>query len=197
MGNVASVQKALDHLKIPNVLSNDPMVIADADFILLPGVGSFTQGMKNLNELNLVDVLTEEVLVKKKPFMGVCLGMQLLATTGSEPAECKGLNFIDGEVVRIEEEEKRIPHLGWNAITIKNQDPFLAEFSEKDFYFIHSYHFHVKDDSNVAATVNYGKNDYVAAIHKDNIFATQFHPEKSQAVGLAMLKKFFDRYAKG
>jgi len=194
MGNVASVQKALNFLHIENMVSNDPLAITNAEYIILPGVGSFSQGMENLHRHKLVDLLTEEVVVNKKPFLGICLGMQLLATKGTEPIECEGLNWIDGDVVKIEDSCRRIPHLGWNSITIKNPNSIINKFNNKDFYFIHSYHFNISDKSNIAAVVNYG-NDYVAAIQRDNIFATQFHPEKSQKFGIALLKSFFDFYA--
>ena len=188
MGNVASVQKALNFLKIENIISYNEEVIRQADCIILPGVGSFKQGMENLEMLGLIDILNEEVIVNKKPFLGICLGMQLIAEYGTEPIHCNGLGWIKGTVIKMQEEGKRIPHLGWNTIKAKTNS-FIENFQE-DFYFIHSYHFKVENPKNIAATVNYG-NDYVAAIHKENIYATQFHPEKSQTVGLDLLKYFF------
>lgn len=193
MGNVASVQKALSHLNIINTITSDHQEIIEADSIVLPGVGSFQRGMQHLKEQNLIDVLTEQVIHNKKPFLGICLGMQLLATKGNEPVATEGLGWINGEVKRIFEPGKRVPHLGWNTINHLNGE-LIDSVNEKDFYFIHSYHFDVKDSSHIAATVNYGK-DYVAAVQRDNIFATQFHPEKSQEYGLKLLKKFFDYYA--
>ncbi len=193
MGNVASVQKALNYLKIENIITCDHGEIENADAIILPGVGAFKQGMDNLNLYNLIPVLNEQVLVKQKPFMGFCLGMQLLATTGTEVVDCNGLGWIAGTVKRIDEPEKRIPHLGWNNITITKQG-FLTPVDQKDFYFIHSYHFDINDKDNIAATVNYGK-DYVAAIQYKNIFATQFHPEKSQDAGLSLLSEIYKHYA--
>lgn len=194
MGNVASVQKALNFLKVDNVISHCKEDIEKADYIILPGVGSFEQGMKNLEKNGLIDALNDQVIVKKKPFLGICLGMQLIATNGNEPVPTKGLGWVEGDIIPIEEPDKRVPHLGWNTLHSTECD-LLKEVAEKDFYFIHSYHFKVKESSSVAAVVNYGK-DYVAAIKKDNIFATQFHPEKSQDSGLELLKKFFEYYAK-
>lgn len=193
MGNVASVQKALNYLKIENIITCNHREIEDADAIILPGVGAFKQGMDNLNLYNLIPVLSEQVLVKQKPFMGFCLGMQLLATTGTEVINCNGLGWIAGTVKKIEEPKKRIPHLGWNDIAVTKQG-FLTAVDQKDFYFIHSYHFDVDDKENIAATVNYGKN-YVAAIQYKNIFATQFHPEKSQDAGLTLLSGIYKYYA--
>lgn len=193
MGNVASVQKALNHLKIENIITRKQEEIEKADAIILPGVGAFKQGMDNLNHYNLLPILNEQVLVKEKPFMGICLGMQLLATKGTEVAACDGIGWIDGIIKKIEEPHKRIPHLGWNNITI-TKEGFLSSFEHKDFYFIHSFHFDVDDKTNIAATVNYG-NDYVAAIQCKNIFATQFHPEKSQNAGLNLMTAFYYQYA--
>lgn len=188
MGNVASVQKALNFLKIENAISYDKEVIKQADYIILPGVGSFKQGMDNLEELGLIEILNEEVIGNKKPFLGVCLGMQLIAEFGTEPIDCNGLGWVKGTVVKMQEEDKRIPHLGWNTIKAK-ANSFIENFQE-DFYFIHSYHFKVENAESIAATVNYG-NDYVAAVQQGNIYATQFHPEKSQTAGLGLLKHFF------
>ena len=193
MGNVASVQKALNFLKIKNVITSNHKEIIDADFIILPGVGAFKQGMDNLIAYNLIPVLNEQVLVKQKPFMGFCLGMQLLASTGTEFINCNGLGWIEGAVKKIIEPQKRIPHLGWNDISVTKQG-FLSQVDQKNFYFIHSFHFDVSHKENIAATVNYGKH-YVAAIQHKNIFATQFHPEKSQNAGLTLLSAIYKHYA--
>jgi glutamine amidotransferase len=193
MGNVASVKKALDFLNIPNQLSSEISIIQDATHLILPGVGSFYQGMQNLHERNLTKILKTEVLVKNKPLLGICLGMQLLAEKGNEPIECEGLGVIRGEVLKITDKNYRIPHLGWNNITIKKKSNF-NEFDGKDFYFIHSYHFLATDSSDILATVDYG-NEYVAAIEKQHILATQFHPEKSQEAGLKFLSHFFTKNA--
>lgn len=193
MGNIASVKKSLDFIGIDCIISNLEKDFEDCDFIILPGVGSFKQGMENLNKLNLVSILNNEVIVKKKPFLGICLGMQLIAQIGTEHGLSDGLGWIEGSVIKIQSDVLRIPHLGWNNLIVEN-DPLLKPFNAKDFYFIHSYHFDVSNCENIAATVNYGKN-YVAAVRKDNIFATQFHPEKSQDQGIKLLKLFFNKNA--
>jgi glutamine amidotransferase len=190
MGNVASVQKALNFLNIKSIITNEHSVIKDSTIILLPGVGSFAQGMENLNERNLVDLLTEEVKIKRKPFLGICLGMQLIMEDGNEPYECKGLGWVEGEVKKFELLDLNIPHMGWNNIQILN-NKYYNNLENSDFYFIHSFHVKTKNDQDIAATVNYGF-DVVASIQKDNIFATQFHPEKSQGAGLSLLKNFFE-----
>lgn len=190
MGNVASVQKALNFLKIESVITDDHKVIKEAKSILLPGVGSFAQGMKNLNDRGLVELLTNEVVVKKKNFIGICLGMQLIMEKGMEPFECKGLGWVKGSVVKFELKDLNIPHMGWNNIRVLN-DTYYKDCQTDDFYFIHSYHVVPEDKGDIATTVNYGF-DVVASIQKDNIFATQFHPEKSQNAGLSLLKTFFE-----
>lgn len=190
MGNIASVQKALDSIGIKSIISNDISDFESSDYIILPGVGSFRQGMENLNKLGLDKILNNEIIIKKKPFLGICLGMQLIASFGTEHGITKGLGWIKGEVNKIEEINFRVPHLGWNNL-ISIPSTFTEDFHNKDFYFIHSYHFEVENKKNIAAYVTYGKN-YVAAVHNENIFATQFHPEKSQDEGIGLIKKFIN-----
>lgn len=195
MGNVASVQKAINKLGYISIITNNHDEIKKSDLILLPGVGSFKKGMENLREFGLVDLLTEEVLVNKKPFLGICLGMQLLALTGTEPEVVNGLGWIDGEVVKIESSKTlRVPHLGWNSVSSISKDGFYSEFNGQDYYFIHSYHFRVANKNEVVLTVPYDL-DLVAAVQKDNIFAMQFHPEKSQDAGMKLLKKIIEKNA--
>jgi len=193
MGNVASVQKALNYLGISNSITRDFDDIKIADCILLPGVGAFQQGMSNLEQFGLTELLTDQVLTNNKPFLGICLGMQLIATTGYEPVKTPGLNWIQGTVVKIPSNGKRIPHMGWNDITA-TKSIYLNNLSDPNFYFIHSYHFQVEDESVVSSTIEYGET-LVSSIEKDNIFATQFHPEKSQKTGLNVLKNFFNIHA--
>jgi len=193
MGNVASVQKALNYLKLENEVTKDAVRIEKAKYIILPGVGSFQQGISNLRKDGLDAILNVQVLDKKKPFLGICLGMQLIASIGTEPDECEGLNWIQGMVTRLQDTGKRVPHLGWNNIEV-HDSPFFKNIPDLNFYFIHSYHFQVKDESCISATVNYGM-EIVAAIHKENILATQFHPEKSQQAGIQLMKNFFEYFA--
>jgi glutamine amidotransferase len=193
MGNVASVQKALNFLKIECVITNDHRSIKNAECIILPGVGSFMRGMMNLKERGLDTLLTEEVIVKKKKFLGICLGMQLLIENGTEPLDSKGLGWIKGTVKKFDVPGLRVPHMGWNDITIV-KDTFYKGIGDLDFYFIHSYHMVPQNKSVIAATVNYG-GEVVASIQQENIFATQFHPEKSQVAGLTVLRSFFEQNA--
>jgi glutamine amidotransferase len=189
MGNVASVQKALNFLSLQSIITNDHKLIAESNYIVLPGVGSFKQGMANLKEHKLDELLTHLVVNEKKNFLGICLGMQLIAEYGNEPERCKGLDWIKGEVKKIDAPHLRIPHMGWNDIEIKNATYFNGIISN-DFYFIHSYHFEVIDTNDISSYVNYG-DKLVSSIQHENIFATQFHPEKSQDSGLQLLRNYF------
>ena len=189
MGNVASVQKALNFLNLKSIITKDHQLITDANYIVLPGVGSFKQGMSNLKEHKLDELLTKLVIHEKKNFLGICLGMQLIAEFGNEPEKCEGLGWIKGEVKKMESHHLRIPHMGWNDIDIINETYFNGILS-KDFYFIHSFHFDVANIKDVSSFVNYG-DKLVSSIQHENIFATQFHPEKSQESGLKLLKNYF------
>ena len=194
MGNLNSVRKALEVLGADAVISNKKSDLENADRIILPGVGAFGQGMKNLKELGLIDALKKEVLEKKKPFLGLCLGMQLIAKNSTELGFNDGLGWLDAEVRSLAEKSRtiKIPHIGWNEITFKPESPLFIGFQNKPaFYFVHSYHVICNSESDVAATCDYGLT-FTAAINKDNIFGTQFHPEKSQTVGLQVLKNFLD-----
>lgn len=195
MGNLSSVQKVLKKMGYKSIITNNPQEIADADFILLPGVGSFKKGMENLKESGLKEILTKEVIENKKPFIGICLGMQLVASFGAEPERVEGLGWIEGEVVKIESKKGlRVPHLGWNSVKVNLSNSFYKEFNDTDFYFIHSYHFKTTETDNVTMYVNY-ETDLVAAIEKENINVMQFHPEKSQEVGIKLLQKIINKYA--
>ena len=196
MGNVASVQKALKKLNYDSIVTDDISELKRADILLLPGVGSFKKGMENLASSGLIEPLTKEVIEHKKPFIGICLGMQLIASYGTEPEKIKGLGWIDGEVLKITPKEKlRVPHLGWNSVVVKTDNNLYKQSDGQDFYFIHSYHFKVSNPEDITLEVNYGDN-LVAGVSKGNIHAMQFHPEKSQEVGMHLLKNVLESYAK-
>ncbi len=188
MGNVLSVQKALNALNVNSIISDNAEEIAKCSHIILPGVGSFKQAMENLHAKSLVPVLQKEVKEKKKPFLGICLGMQLLAEKGMEDGETEGLGFIEGRVQSIPEHNLPTTHIGWNNITVKN-NKYFSNVQDNNFYFVHSYCLYAKNESDVAATVEYGC-ELTAAVQKENVFGTQFHPEKSQLEGLEVLKNF-------
>jgi glutamine amidotransferase len=190
MGNVASMQKALRFLKLESQITRDFSIIDKSNAIILPGVGSFEQGIKNLRKFDLVDILTEQVLFKKKKFLGVCLGMQLVMDKGFEPNECNGLGWIKGEVVKMNPLNLSIPHLGWNNLDIIKNNELFSGVNSLDYYFIHSYKVLPEDKSVVVATTEYG-GEVTASMLLNNIFTTQFHPEKSQDSGLKLLKNYF------
>jgi len=192
MGNLASVFKAVNSLKKEVIITSDKKEIQEASLIILPGVGSFEQGMKNLKDRDLIELLNEEVVHKKKPFLGICLGMQLIMEQGTEPVLCEGLGWIKGKVKAIQNSHLPVPHLGWNKaypFGEKNKEDSL----QNNFYFIHS--FHVLPDEEVKCTYVDYEFTMVASMQKENIFATQFHPEKSQDAGLTLLKTYLEKHA--
>jgi glutamine amidotransferase len=193
MGNVRSVYNALDYLGLDAVITADPKVINNASRLILPGVGAFGDAMRNLQSRALDEVLNQQVLQKGKPLLGICLGLQLMAKSSTEHGEHKGLGWFDAEVMRFDlrEFQLKIPHMGWNKIEPEVQHPLLKNLKEDEFtfYFVHSYHVACREEGRVAASCWYG-NSFTAAIYRDNIFATQFHPEKSQDNGIQILKNF-------
>jgi len=196
MGNVGSVAGALDYLGGHYVISANKNDIISSDALILPGVGAFGAAMENLRKLDLLEALESEVIGNKKPFFGICLGMQLLAQDSVEKGFHKGLGWINGHVLEMKPSGRfRIPHVGWNNVAFKKDDPFFERIDEgAHFYFDHSFHLSCDKDL-VVATCHYGE-DYVAAICKEHIFASQFHPEKSQRNGLKMLRNFMNFAAK-
>lgn len=192
MGNVGSVAGALEYLCGNYAVSSNKNDIRTADALILPGVGAFGAAMENLRNLDILDTLSEEVLENKKPFFGICLGMQLLAKDSVEQGFHKGFGWIDGHVLMMKPHKHfRVPHVGWNNVHFTQDNPFFERINEgAHFYFDHSFHLSCKKDL-VVATCNYGEN-YVAAIQRENIFASQFHPEKSQRSGLKMLRNFMN-----
>ncbi len=191
MGNLRSIAKALEYVGGDVIISNKPEDLRNAGKIVLPGVGAFRDGMENLRKNGLDLILNKEIKEKKKPFLGICLGMQLLADKSYEFGEWNGLGFIFGEVKKFDIDKKyKIPHTGWNNVKFVQEHPLLKGVKDNsDFYFVHSYHLVCKDKTTMAGTCDYG-GDFTAMVFKDNIFATQFHPEKSQKSGLKILENF-------
>ena len=190
LGNLNSVANALEFIGCNPLISNKEEDIKNADSIILPGVGAFENGMANLNELGLIDILNREVLENGKPILGICLGFQLFANESEENGIFKGLGWIDGEVTKLKSGKLRIPHIGWNNITTKNNFNLFKEIPDDNFYFVHSFAFqNIREENVITSTCNYGV-DFVSSLKKGNIFGTQFHPEKSHASGLKVLKNF-------
>jgi glutamine amidotransferase len=192
MGNLDSVAHAVEECGCFPVITDKENDIGKADCIILPGVGSFTKAMHNLRDRGTDKLIRKEVLENGIPLLGICLGMQLLATRGSEGGMCDGLDLIPGEVNRLipDKDNTKIPHVGWNEVNFdKSSLLFEGVPAGKDFYFVHSYHFICRDERDVLARTSYCGN-FVSSVGRKNIFGVQFHPEKSLRIGLKVLNNF-------
>lgn len=190
-GNLHSVKNALDFLGADNVITGDKNEIINANKVILPGVGAFGDAMKCLNESGLVDTV-KKVISDGKPFLGICLGLHMLFEESEETPGVKGLGIFKGKAVRIPDTGLKIPHMGWNSIDIVKDSGILKDIgSEPYVYFVHSYYIEPEDESVVSAYTTYGKR-LAIAVEKDNVFATQFHPEKSGDLGMTILKNFVE-----
>lgn len=189
-GNIKSVEKAIAALGEQAVLTRDPEIILAAEKVILPGVGSFGDAMEKLHKYELVDVI-KKVVEQKKPFLGICLGLQLLFERSDECEGVEGLGILEGEIVRIPDApELKIPHIGWNSLKFPREGKLFKGLEEDSYvYFVHSYYLKAADESIVTATTDYSTLIH-ASVEKGNVFACQFHPEKSSDVGLTILKNF-------
>lgn len=189
-GNIKSVEKALLYLGQDVVITRDADVLLHADGVILPGVGSFGDAMEKLHGYGLVDVI-HKIVEKGTPFLGICLGLQLLFESSDETPGVEGLHVLDGKIVRIPAENGlKVPHIGWNNLKFPNQGRLFEGIPEDSYvYFVHSYYLQATDASIVKATAEYGVNIH-ASVEKDNVFACQFHPEKSSDVGMQILRNF-------
>lgn len=196
MGNVGSVLNALTYLKLDAKVSRDPQDIERASHLILPGVGAFAEGMKKLEEYNLIPLLTEQVIAKKKPILGICLGMQLLMESGEEHGHHQGLGWLKGTVrrFRVDETALRLPHIGWNEVAPKEGSKLLVGTEPNIFYFVHSYVVEPTDSSIVSGVGTYGE-EFPATLEFGNIFGAQFHPERSQKSGITLLQNFANIHA--
>jgi glutamine amidotransferase len=192
MANLRSVQKALEKVGASAEISGDPNQIVEADKLILPGVGAFRDAIARLREANLAEPIVAHIHAGK-PFFGICLGLELLFTTSYEDGVYRGLDLFQGEVIRFAEVPGlKVPHMGWNQLRIKRQAPHLANLPpDPAVYFVHSYYVVPKDPALVATETDY-PTPFASSIWRDNVFATQFHPEKSQRVGLQMLRNFVE-----
>ncbi|RYE53867.1 MAG: imidazole glycerol phosphate synthase subunit HisH [Sphingobacteriales bacterium] len=192
MGNLASVRNALDHLSITCKIVSSPAELRDMDKIILPGVGAFGMAMENLDSTGFSEEIRELVLVKKKPLLGICLGMQLLLQRSVEHGEHNGLSIVNGDVLFFGDviSNQPIPHMGWNDVEHKKNSILYAGIEEKSsYYFVHSYYCKLSDKEDVAGSTNYGI-DFDSSIEAGHIFGCQFHPEKSQKNGLNIFRNF-------
>ena len=191
-GNIASVEKAVKLLGADVIITRDASEILSADHVILPGVGSFADAMNKLKQYDLIDTIYE-VVESGKPFLGICLGLQLLFDSSEEAVGVKGLGILKGEIVKIPEKyDLKVPHMGWNSLEINPKSRLLKGFEGEPYvYFVHSYYLKAEDEEIVAAKCEYGVEIH-AAVEKDNIYACQFHPEKSSDVGLGILRNFLN-----
>ena len=190
MGNLRSVQKAFERVGHQATITSDPATIAQASKLILPGVGAFADAIAELKQRNLVEPIREAV-DSGKPFLGICLGLQLLFDRSLEDGEYEGLGIIPGEVRRFDiPREYKVPHMGWNQVEFRRRPPIFEGLEEDaHFYFVHSYYVAPQNDSVIAGEASY-PDPFCAVVWRDNLFASQFHPEKSQNAGLRVLKNF-------
>lgn len=192
MGNIDSIARAVELCDANPLITSKFEQIKGADQIILPGVGSFFDGMSHMKERGLIPILNEVVIQDKKPTLGICLGMQLFADKGYEGGETEGLGWIEGEVRRLTPTklQEKIPHIGWNEVYFQRESPLWEGIPiGKNFYFAHSYHFVGSCEEHILAKTSYC-GEFVSAVSKENIFGVQFHPEKSQRVGIQLIRNF-------
>lgn len=191
MGNLRSVEKGFLKVGVDAKVVSDPVSIDNASGIVLPGVGAFRDCIRNLTETNLTESIVKSIQ-KGKPYLGICLGLQVLFSWSEEFGFCRGLDVFKGSVVKFPEGKLKVPHMGWNNVKILKKPPIFNGIPDAGyFYFVHSYYVVPQEKDIIAATTEYGE-DFTSSVWKDNIFATQFHPEKSQELGLRILKGFGD-----
>ena len=191
-GNIDSVNSAITYHGFKGIVTRDPKIINNADKIILPGQGSFKIGVNNLKKYSLFDLIISKALNDNTPILGICLGMQVLATMGFENGKENGLNLIPGNIEKMKETKLKLPHIGWNEIEISKKSPILKDIkNQTDFYFVHSYKFVCEDNDDILTTTKY-EDTFVSSVCKKNIFGVQFHPEKSLTAGLQLIKNFID-----
>ena len=189
MGNLGSIQNMLKKIGAQVTITRDPATVGAADKIILPGVGAFDTAMENLNRLGLTPLLNDLALEKHRPILGICLGMQLM-TKRSDEGTLPGLGWLDAETVRFANGSLRVPHMGWNTVDIRREDPLFKDmYEESRFYFVHSYFVKCADDSDILTSTRYSI-DFCSSFAKGNIRGVQYHPEKSHKFGMLLLKNF-------
>jgi len=192
MGNLKSVKLKMDRIGVESIITSDPEEIKRSDKIILPGVGHFAKAVSEIKSRGLWDLLSDQVLVKKKPVLGICLGMQLMSKH-SEEGNSKGLGWIDADVVRFKVSDTKkfkVPHMGWNTLDLMKESPLFENINlNSEFYFVHSYYVHCNESNDILTETSYD-NSFTSSFQKENIFGVQFHPEKSHDAGERLLRNF-------
>ena len=198
LGNIRSAEQSLkkiveeDSQPAEVYIINNAKDLSLATHVILPGQGAFASCMNGLKNIpGMIDELSENILIQKKPFLGICVGMQLLANVGYENGSHTGLGWVSGEIRKIVQNNLKLPHMGWNEVVIKKENDLIKEEKSHNYYFVHSYYFECKSHENKIATTDYGLN-FASVISKENIYGVQFHPEKSSTNGLKLLKNFIN-----
>ena len=198
LGNIRSAEQSLkkiieeDKQNTEVNIINNAKDLSLASHVILPGQGAFASCMKGLKNIpGMVDELSENILIQKKPFLGICVGMQLLANVGYENGKHTGLGWVSGEIKKMSQNNLKLPHMGWNEVVIKKENDLIREKKTNNYYFVHSYYFECASNENEVATTEYGLN-FASVISKENIYGVQFHPEKSSLNGLKLLKNFIN-----
>ncbi len=192
MGNIGSVKNLCDHVGVKNMIAAKPDDLESCTHIILPGVGSFAKGMQNLLDRGFADRIVSYSQGDTKYILGICLGMQLMATEGYEGGKTAGMNIIPGKVDKFSSTVGRIPHVGWNEVISHTENKYFDQSLNGDYYFVHSYHFEPVADSDVAARTDY-KLPFVSAIARGQVFGVQFHPEKSHQLGVRLMHNYFNQ----
>jgi len=193
-GNLKSIYKCLKHLNIESIITDDSKILLNADGVILPGVGAFGDAMKQLKQKKLVPII-EQIVKNGTPFFGVCLGQQLICSKSTEMGEYDGLDFIEGDVVKFDIlKVDKVPQIGWNSVDFIDKGHFLVQGIPDNsyFYFVHSFYVVPRNEENIVGLTQYGDIKYCSIISKNNIVATQFHPEKSSKHGIKMYQNFID-----
>jgi len=188
-GNLRSVQRSFERAGFPSEITRDPNIVAEASHLVVPGVGAFSDCMDNLEKLGLLEPI-RDFIQAEKPYLGICLGLQILFSEGTEFGAKPGLGILPGQVVRFPKTDLKVPHMGWNQIRIQQETPLLKNIPNGSyFYFVHSYYGAPKEKNCIATTTDYGVS-FPSAVAQGRLFACQFHPEKSQALGRKLLENF-------
>lgn len=189
MGNLRSVEKGFLMAGVDAEVTNSPHTVERADGVVLPGVGAFRDCMRELTDLKLTDAIVANIS-RGKPYLGICLGLQVLFSESEEFGTCRGIDIFRGKVLKFPRSDLKVPHMGWNVVNFQRDNPLLSGIPEGSyFYFVHSFYVSPDDSSIISATTDYGL-DFTSMVWKDNVFAVQFHPEKSQTLGLRVLRNF-------